>query len=199
MTRSPTTGKNFPNHLLALIAEVITDGLPTILSEEASVEGSGQPTKRILEEPLAKGVFISTGSLHPTSVGSEIGTADIAAAKDISVLRLQLVTRAQAKMATKELIPGEELPESLLELIRIYQEQDPYCKQIARQALYPYWQLNLSLAISGPMRDDYTVQNSTLGGISDLLCVACHVIIPKQASLHIELLCQFHDCLMAGH
>jgi hypothetical protein len=53
-------------------------------------------------------------------------------------------------MAAKELIPGEELPESLLELIRMYQEQDPYCKQIARQALHPHWQLNLSLAILGP-------------------------------------------------
>jgi hypothetical protein len=82
-------------------------------------------------------------------------------------------------MAAKELIPGEELPESLLELIRMHQEQDPYCKWIARQALYPHWQPNLSLAISGPMRDNYTVQNSTLGGISNLLCIVCHVIMPE--------------------
>jgi hypothetical protein len=199
MTRSPTTGKNFPNHLPALTAEVIADGLPTALSEEASVEGSGQPTEGIPEEPLAKGVSIGAGSLHPTSAGSEIGTADAATAKDIGILCLQLVTRAQAKMATKELIPGEELPESLLELIRMHQEQDPYCKQIARQALHPCWQPNLSLAISSPMRDNYTVQNSTLGGMSDLLCVACHVIVPEQASLHIELLRQFYDCPTVGH
>ena len=41
-------------------------------------------------------------------------------------------------MAAKELIPGEELPESLLELIRMYQEQDLYYKQMARQVLYPH-------------------------------------------------------------
>jgi hypothetical protein len=31
-------------------------------------------------------------------------------------------------MATKELVPGKELPEPLLDLIAKYQEQDPYCK-----------------------------------------------------------------------
>jgi hypothetical protein len=57
------------------------------------------------------------------SVGSkDIGIADIAAAKDISILCLQLVTRAQAKMAAKELVPGKELPEPLLDLIAKHQE-----------------------------------------------------------------------------
>jgi hypothetical protein len=120
ITRSPTMGKSFSNHLSALITEAITDGLPTIVTEEALVEGSGQPTEGFPEEPLAKGVSIGTGSLHPTSAGSEISTADVVAAKDIGILHLQLVTRAQAKMAAKELIPGEELPESLLELIRMH-------------------------------------------------------------------------------
>jgi hypothetical protein len=180
VTRSPTMGKSFSNHLPALIVEVVADGLPTTVTEEALVEGSGQPTKGFPEEPLAKGVSISAGSLHPTSTGSKISTTNAAAAKDIGVLCLQLVTRAQAKMATKELIPGEELPESLLELIRIYQEQDPYCKQIARQALHPHWQPNLSLAISGPMRDNSIVQpQSTPGGMCDLLYIACCVIVPK--------------------
>jgi hypothetical protein len=41
VTRSPTMGKSFSNHLPALIAEAITDGLPTIVTEEALVEGSG--------------------------------------------------------------------------------------------------------------------------------------------------------------
>jgi hypothetical protein len=74
------------------------------------------------------------------SAGSkDIGIVDIAAAKDVGILCLQLVTRAQAKMAAKELVPGKELPEPLLDLIAKYQEQDPYYKQIARQALYPCW------------------------------------------------------------
>jgi hypothetical protein len=120
VTRSPTMGESFSNHLLALIAEVITDSLPTIVIEEALVEGSGQPTEGFPEEPLAEGVSIGTGSLHPTSTGNEIGITNIAIAKDIGILCLQLVTRAQAKMATKELIPGKELPESLLELIRMH-------------------------------------------------------------------------------
>jgi hypothetical protein len=120
MTRSPTMGESFSNHLPALTAEAIADGLSTVVIEEALVEGSGQPTEGFPEEPLAKGVSIGVGSLHPTSAGSEISTADAVAAKDIGVLCLQLVTRAQAKMAAKELIPGEELPESLLELIRMH-------------------------------------------------------------------------------
>jgi hypothetical protein len=41
VTRSPTIGKSFSNHLLALIVEVIADGLPTAVTEEALVEGSG--------------------------------------------------------------------------------------------------------------------------------------------------------------
>jgi hypothetical protein len=180
VTRSPTMGKSFSNHLPALTAEAIADGLPTAVTEEALIEGSGQPTEGFPEEPLAKGVSIGAGSLHPTSAGSEISTADAVAAKDIGVLCLQLVTRAQAKMAAKELIPGEELPESLLELIRMYQEQDPYCKQMARQVLYPCQQPNLSLAISGPVRDNSIVQpQSTLGGMRNLLCIVCCVIIPK--------------------
>jgi hypothetical protein len=52
----------------------------------------------------------------------DIGTVDIATAKDINILYLQLVTRAQAKMAAKELVPGEELPEPLLDLIAKHQE-----------------------------------------------------------------------------
>jgi hypothetical protein len=120
VTRSPTIGKSFSNHLLALIAEAIANGLPTIVTEEALVEGSGQPTEGFPEEPLAKGVSISAGSLHPTSAGSEISAVNTTTAKNIGILCLQLVTRAQAKMATKELTPGEELPESLLELIRMY-------------------------------------------------------------------------------
>jgi hypothetical protein len=120
VTRSPTMGKSFSNHLLALTAEAVADGLPTTVSEEALVEGSGQPTEGFPEEPLTKGVSIGAGSLYPTSAGSEISAANAAAAKDISILCLQLVTRAQAKMAAKELIPSEKLPESLLELIRMY-------------------------------------------------------------------------------
>jgi hypothetical protein len=88
VTRSPTMGKSFLNHLPALTAEVIANGLPTIVTEEALVEGSGQPTKGFPEEPLAKGISISVGSLHPTSAGSEIGTVNATAAKDIGILCL---------------------------------------------------------------------------------------------------------------
>jgi hypothetical protein len=180
VTRSPTMGKSFSNHLPALTMEAITDGLPTAVTEEVLVEGSGQPTEGFPEEPLAKGVSIGAGSLYPTSTGSEISAANIVAAKDIGILYLQLVTRAQAKIATKELIPGEELPESLLELIRMHQEQDLYCKQMARQALHPHWRLNLSLAILGPIKDNSIVQpQSTPGGMRDLLCIVCCVIMPE--------------------
>jgi hypothetical protein len=42
VTRSPTIGKSFSNYLLALIIEVTkANGLPTIVIEEALVEGNG--------------------------------------------------------------------------------------------------------------------------------------------------------------
>jgi hypothetical protein len=88
VTRSPTIGKSFSNHLPALTAEAITDGLPTAVIEEALVEGSGQPTEGFPEELLAKGVSIGAGSLYPTSAGSKISAVDITAAKNIGILCL---------------------------------------------------------------------------------------------------------------
>jgi hypothetical protein len=69
--------------------------------------------KEFPEEPFVGGSSNGAGSLHPASAGSEVGAVDVTAAKEIGALCLQLVTRAQAKMAAKVLIPGKELPESL--------------------------------------------------------------------------------------
>jgi hypothetical protein len=80
-------------------------------------------------------------------------------------------------MAAKELVPGKELPEPLLDLIAKHQEQDLYCKQIARQALYPYWQSDLASAKIGPGDSNYTIYH-ILGGIRNLLYIVHCVIIP---------------------
>jgi hypothetical protein len=80
-------------------------------------------------------------------------------------------------MAAKELVPGKELPEPLLDLIAKHQEQDLYYKQIARQALHPHWQPDLASAKIGPRDSDYTVCH-ILGGIRNLLCVMYCVIMP---------------------
>jgi hypothetical protein len=80
-------------------------------------------------------------------------------------------------MAAKELVPGKELPEPLLDLIAKHQEQDPYYKQIARQALYLYWQLDLALAKIGPRDSNYTVYH-ILGGTRNLLYIAYYIIMP---------------------
>jgi hypothetical protein len=167
-------------YLPALTAEVIVGG-SSMVQRASTTYSAGS----------------DVGTVIMTATDS-IGTADIAAAKDISILCLQLVTRAQAKMAAKELVPGEELLEPLLDLIAKHQEQDLYYKQIARQAFYPCWQLDLALAKIGPRDNDYTIYH-ILGGIRNLLCVVHYVIVPVQTSLCIELLCQFYDCLMAGH
>jgi hypothetical protein len=106
-------------YLLALIAEVIVRG-SSMVQRASTTHSTGS----------------NIGTVIMTAADS-IGTADIAAAKDVSILCLQLVTRAQAKMAAKELVPGKELPEPLLDLIAKHQEQDPYCKWIARQVLHP--------------------------------------------------------------
>jgi hypothetical protein len=111
--------------------------LPALTAEV--IEDNG-PEDGFLKEPFVRGSSMVWRASTTCSAGSEdIGTADIAAAKDIGALCLQLVTRAQAKMAAKELVLGKELPEPLLDLIVKHQEQDLYCKQIARQVLHPCW------------------------------------------------------------
>jgi hypothetical protein len=116
------------------------------------------------------------------AVGEEVKVQAVNnnAKKDLGILHLQAVTRRQARISAKELVPGNEnLPGSLIELIREHQEQDPVCKRIARQTFHPYQQLNLALAKRGPGSDNYTVQTYAYpGGMRDLLCVVHCVIMP---------------------
>jgi hypothetical protein len=142
----------------------------------------------LIVEVIIKGSFIVQRASTTYSAGSNVGTViitaanginivDIATAKDISILCLQLITRAQAKIAAKELVPGEELPELLLDLIAKHQEQDLYCKWIARQVLYPCWQPDLASAKIGLGDSNYTVCH-ILGDIRNLLYIVYCIIVP---------------------
>jgi hypothetical protein len=65
------------------------------------------------------------------TVGKEVKVQAVNnnAKKDLGILYLQAVTRCQARISTKELVPGNEnLLGSLIELIGEYQEQDPVYK-----------------------------------------------------------------------
>jgi hypothetical protein len=76
----------------ALTAEVIrADGLPTAATGEAAVEGNVQPAEEFPEEPLIRDNSNGAGSLHPASAGSEVSAVNMTAAKEIGILRLQLV------------------------------------------------------------------------------------------------------------
>lgn len=193
------------------------DGLPVVSTEKAATAGNALPAVAP-EERLPRGDLLGGAGKPPMSsaggmddqdsarMATEILAGDETAEEDLNTLRLQLVTRAQAKMATQDLIsgdalpedPGEALPEDLIKLIAKHQEQDPYCKRIARQALHPRRQPNRALAAIGPGCGDITVQKFP-GGTSLLLCVARRVVVPEQTSLRIELLRRFHDCPSAGH
>jgi hypothetical protein len=77
-----------------------------------------------------------------TAVGKEVKVqaVDNNAKKDLGILHLQAVTRHQARISAKELVPGNEnLPGLLIKLIGEHQEQDPVCKQIVRQTFHPCW------------------------------------------------------------
>jgi hypothetical protein len=211
MGMSPPKGVNLgskqqpsqdPGHLLAaLIVEMIqTDGLPTKLEET------------LVLDHLLNGAGRSE-ALAIVSEIQEVQAVNDDAKRDLGKLRLQAVTRCQVRISTENLVLdmdlsgtlgidlpalGMDLPGLLIKLITKHQEQDLYCKWIAGQLFYPCWQPNLALAQLGPGWDDYTVQQFP-GGTKDLLCVAHYVIMPVQTSLCIELLCQFHDCLIAGH
>jgi hypothetical protein len=89
--------------------------LPALTAEVIKDNG---PNDGFLKKPFIRGSSMVQRASTTCSAGSkDIGIADIATAKDVSILCLQLVTRAQAKMAAKELVPGKELPKSLLDLI----------------------------------------------------------------------------------
>jgi hypothetical protein len=95
-------------------------GISPILEQNLKSKSKLDPgyLPALTAEVIVRGSSIIQRASTTYSTGSEdIGTVDIAAAKDVSTLCLQLVTRAQAKMATKELVPGKELLEPLLDLI----------------------------------------------------------------------------------
>jgi hypothetical protein len=112
---SPITGKNSED-----------DSLPANMEETSTPE--------FLLDGMGKSEAL-------TAVGEvkEVQTVNNNAKKDLGILYLQAVTRRQARISAESLVPGKELPGLLIKLIRKHQEQDPYCKQIARQAFHPCW------------------------------------------------------------
>jgi hypothetical protein len=170
---SPITGKNLKPKMGS------TKGISPITGKNS--EDNGLPANM---EETSTPEFLLNGagkSEALTTVGKvkEVQAVNNDAEKDLGILHLQAVTRHQARISAESLVPGKELPGSLIKLIRKHQEQDPYCKQIARQAFHPCWQPNLASAIIGPGSDNYTIQTFIIpGGIRDLLCVVHHVIMP---------------------
>jgi hypothetical protein len=156
-----------------------TKGMSPIIGK--NLEDNGLPAN--MEETLIPDFLLNGAGKSEalTIVGEvkEVQAVNNDAEKDLGILYLQAVTRHQARISAKSLVPGKELPGSLIELIRKHQEQDPYCKQIVRQAFHPHWQLNLASAIIGPGSDNYTIQTFIIPrGMRDLLCIAYYVIIP---------------------
>jgi hypothetical protein len=148
---SPITGENSKPKMGS------TKGISPITGENS--EDNGLPTN--MEETLTLEFLLNgagkSEALAVVGKVKEVQAVNDDAEKDLGILHLQVVTRRQVRISTKSLVPGKELPGLLIELIREYQEQDPYCKQIIRQAFYPCWQPNLASAIIGPRSDNYTV------------------------------------------
>jgi hypothetical protein len=122
-----------------------TDGLPTKLEET------------LVPDHLLNGAGRSK-ALAAVSKIQEVQAINDDAKRDLGKLHLQAVTRHQARISAKSLVPdmdlsgtpGMDLPKLLIELITKHQEQDPYYKQIAGQLFYPCWQPNLASAQLGP-------------------------------------------------
>jgi hypothetical protein len=124
-----------------------TKGMSPIIGENS--EDNGLPTN--MEEILTPDFLLDgagkSEALTAVDKVKEVQAVNNDAEKDLGILRLQAVTRHQARISTKSLVPGKELLGSLIKLIRKHQEQDPYCKQIARQAFHPHQQPNLASAL----------------------------------------------------
>jgi hypothetical protein len=170
---NPITGKSLKPKMSS------TKGMSPIIGKNS--EDNGLPTN--MEEISTLEFLLNNAGKSEalTIVGKvkEVQAINNDAKKYLGILHLQVVTRRQVRISVKSLVPGKELPGLLIKLIRKHQEQDPYCKQIVRQAFHPCWQLNLASAIIGPRSDNYTVQTFIiLGGIRDLLCIVCCIIMP---------------------
>jgi hypothetical protein len=170
---SPITGENSKPKMGS------TKGMSPITGENS--EDNGLPAN-MEETSTPEFLLNSVGKSEAlAAVGEvkEVQAVNDNAEKDLGILCLQAVTRHQARISAKSLVPGKELPGLLIKLIRKHQEQDPYCKQIVRQVFHPCWQPNLALAVIGPGSDNYTIQTFIiLGGMRDLLCVVHCVIVP---------------------
>jgi hypothetical protein len=131
------------------------------------IQTNGLPTK--LEETLVPDCLLDgagrSKALAAVSEIQEVQAVNDDAKRDLGKLYLQAVTRRQARISAKNLVLdmdllgtsgidlpalGIDLPGLLIELIAKYQEQNPYCKQIAGQLFYPCWQPNLASAQLGP-------------------------------------------------
>jgi hypothetical protein len=116
-----------------------TKGMSPITGENS--EDNGLPAN--IEETLTLGFLLNNAGKSEvlTAVGEvkEVQAINNDTKKDLGILCLQAVTRHQARISAKSLVLGKELLGLLIELIRKHQEQDPYCKQIARQTFYPCW------------------------------------------------------------
>jgi hypothetical protein len=128
----------------------------------------------------------------------EVGPVDQEAQRNLQLLRLQAITRKDAEKALSDISQNEPLTDDLLGLIKKYQEDDPYCKRVAKQALHQRRQLSDAPVDGSTIVPE--VHRPTLGKVEDsLLYEAGRVVVPEQTALRHELLRRFHDCPSSGH
>jgi hypothetical protein len=133
-----------------------------------------------------------------TSQPVKVGPVDQEAQRNLQLLHLQAITRKDAKKALSDISQNEPLIDDLLKLIKKYQEDDPYYKRVAKQALYQCQQLSDAPIDRSTIVPE--VHRPTLGKVEDsLLYEAGHVIVPEQTTLQHKLLQRFYDCPSSGH
>jgi hypothetical protein len=122
-----------------------------------------------------------------TSQSVKVGPVDQEAQRNLQLLYLQAITRKDAEKALADISQNESLTDDLLKLIKKYQEDDPYCKRVVKQALHQYQQLSDASVDGSTIIPE--VHRPTLGKIEDsLLYKAGRVIVPEQTALRHKLL-----------
>jgi hypothetical protein len=66
----------------------------------------------------------------------EMGLVDQETQRNLQLLYLQIITRKDAEKVLSDISQNESLTDDLLKLIKKHQEDYPYCKQVAKQALH---------------------------------------------------------------
>jgi hypothetical protein len=143
--------------------------------------------------------FTVAGSRPALALVAGFKSFDSEAGHLLELVRLQVVTRGEAKKAAREEHPFAEKPaHGLIDLILKHQGTDPLCCRLKKELSQ-----KLGSGQEGSSQRDTGYEGTGRQGYTldqrGLLCYKGRAVVPIQKSLIQELLYLYHDDQLAGH